>query len=152
MKKLFLFLFVALVSATAAMAMKPNMQFGVDYDYSSKGGNSGFGFQLEYQFLDNLRISPEFIYSCENGDAGHFTNVNINLQYVIDSHVGFNVYPMAGFAYVNSKGDINKCGANVGCGVEFNIGRNFAIYTEETFQMVDHATRFITGVGLKYAF
>ena len=151
MKKVLISLFVAMM-AFASQAMVPNMTFGVDYDYSSKGGNSGFGFQLEYQFLDNLRIAPEFIYSFDHGDAGHFTNVNINLQYVINTHAGFNVYPLAGFAYVKSKGDVNKCGANVGCGVEFNVGRNFAFYTEETFQMVDHATRFITGIGLKYSF
>ena len=62
MKKVLISLFVAMM-AFASQAMVPNMTFGVDYDYSSKGGNSGFGFQLEYQFLDNLRIAPEFIYS-----------------------------------------------------------------------------------------
>ncbi|MDO4512342.1 MAG: outer membrane beta-barrel protein [Bacteroidales bacterium] len=152
MKKIIITLAIALVASISMFAQAPKMAVGVDYNYSSKGGNSGIGLQLEYQLFEHLRVSPEFIYSFEKGDHGHFTNVNINLQYTIGTGSGFTVYPLAGFAYVNAAGDVNKCGANVGCGAEYHFSSKFAIYTEETFQMVSHATRFITGVGVKYSF
>lgn len=152
MKKIILMLVIVIAAATNITAKGSNMAFGVDYNYSSKGGGSGVGFQLEYELLKNLRIAPEFIYTFSTDDCGHFSNVNINLQYVVKTGSGFDLYPMVGLAYVNGEGDLNNCGMNVGCGAEFSLSSELSIYTEQTLQLVNDATRFIPAFGLKYKF
>lgn len=150
MKKIVVTLAFA-VMAAAGMLAQGNMSVGVDYNYSTKGGTSGLGVQLEYEFVKNFRVAPELIYSFSSGDHGHVTNVNLNLQYVVGTASGFNLYPMAGLAYVNGDGADN-CGMNLGCGAEYALSSGFSIYTEQTFQMVKHATRFIPAFGVKFSF
>ncbi len=150
MKKIVITLIFAVMAAMGLYA-QGNMSVGVDYNYSTKGGASGLGVQLEYEFVKNFRVAPELIYTFSSGDHGHFTNVNLNLQYVVGTGSGFELYPMAGLAYVNG-GGADNCGVNVGCGAEYGITSGFSIYTEQTFQMVKHCTRFIPAFGVKFSF
>ena len=116
---------IMIAAATNITAKGANMAFGVDYNYSS---------------------------TFSTDDCGHFTNVNINLQYVVKTGSGFDLYPMVGLAYVNGEGDLNNCGMNLGCGAEFSLSSELSIYTEQTLQLVNDATRFIPAFGLKYKF
>lgn len=157
MKKIIILLAAALVASICSYARNDysKLSVGAEYNISTKGGCSGVGVQLEYELFEHIRVSPEFVYSFANGNKGHFTNFNANVQYVIDTNSGFDFYPMAGFAYVNTgkeDGNKNNCGMNVGCGAEYNLSDRFTIFTEETFQMVKNSTRFITAFGVKYSF
>ncbi|MDO4970720.1 MAG: outer membrane beta-barrel protein [Bacteroidales bacterium] len=157
MKKIVILLAAILLATVSSYASNNNskMSVGAEYNISTKGGCSGVGFQLEYELFDHIRVAPEFIYSFANGSKGHFTNLNVNVEYVIDTNSGFDFYPMAGLAYVNSgkeEGNKNNFGFNAGCGVEFNLSNRFTLFGEETFQMVKNSTRFITAIGVKYAF
>lgn len=152
MRKIMMILAIAIVSTLGASAKSSKMSLGVDYNYSSKGGGSGLGVQLEYEIFKNVRLAPELIYTFAHDGHTHYTNVNFNVQYVVPTMAGFNLYPLAGLAYVNGDNDLNNCGVNLGCGFEYSFSKDFSIYTEQTFQLVSDATRFIPAFGIKYSF
>ena len=154
MKKTILTLVVALVAAFSANAFDMGkMSIGAEYNYASKGGLSGFGVQMQYQLpIAHLRVAPEFNYFFGKKEHADRFNVNVNLHYMINSGSGFDLYPLAGISYANLGKDVNRLGANVGCGAEYNITGQIGIFCEERLQLMKDCTQFVTAIGVKYSF
>lgn len=155
MKKLVLVSIVALMGIFTMNAAQGEKAFGAQFNYASKHSMVGLGLNFNYEFINNVRVEPEFIYYFKNEGLNAF-NVNLNFNYLIRTSSRFAIYPLAGFSYARITPEIgdgvNRFGANVGVGVEYNINNRFAFYIEERFQILKDMNQSVTGLGVKYKF
>ncbi len=155
MKKLVLVSIVALMGIFTMNAAQGEKAFGAQFNYASKHSMVGLGLNFNYEFINNVRVEPEFIYYFKNEGLNAF-NVNLNFNYLIRTSSRFAIYPLAGFSYARITPEIgdgvNRFGANVGVGVEYSINNRFAFYIEERFQILKDMNQSVTGLGVKYKF
>ena len=155
MKKLVLVSIVALLGIFTVNAAQGEKAFGAQFNYASKHSMVGLGLNFNYEFINNVRVEPEFIYYFKNEGLNAF-NVNLNFNYLIRTSSRFAIYPLAGFSYARITPEIgdgvNRFGANVGVGVEYSINNRFAFYIEERFQILKDMNQSVTGLGVKYKF
>lgn len=158
MKKLIIVAIVAITSVMGLRAAEGDMALGLQFNYASKNSMIGLGVVYQVEPVRNFRIAPEFIYYFENNNLSDY-NVNINFHYLIPTSSNVNIYPLAGFSYVNFKDSYggvsthtNRYGANVGIGFEYMINNKFKFYTEERFHIIKHWNESVTSLGLKYFF
>lgn len=155
MKKLFLLSIVALLGIFSMQAEKGEKAFGAQFNYASKHSMVGLGLNFHYEFINNVRVEPEFIYYFKSEGINAF-NVNLNFNYLIRTSDRFAIYPLAGFSYARITpeigGGVNRFGANVGVGAEYTINNRFAFYVEERFQILKDMNQSVTCLGVKYKF
>ena len=155
MKKFLLLSLVALAGVFSMNAAQGEKAFGAQFSYASKHSMVGLGLNFQYEFVDNFRIEPEFIYYFESDHVSAF-NVNLNLNYLIRTSNKFAIYPIAGFSYARVTPEIgdgvNRFGANVGVGAEYTINNHFGFYVEERFQILKDMNQSVTCLGVKYKF
>ena len=117
MKKLLLLSIVALLGIFSMQAEKGEKAFGAQFNYASKHSMVGLGLNFHYEFINNVRVEPEFIYYFKSEGINAF-NVNLNFNYLIRTSDRFAIYPLAGFSYARITpeigGGVNRFGANVG--------------------------------------
>jgi len=154
MKKIVLVSIIAMLGIFTMNAAQGEKAFGAQFNYASKYSLVGLDLNFQYEFLDNARLEPEFIYYFENDGLSAY-NVNMNFHYLIRTSHRFALYPLAGFSYarVNDYGDgENRFGANVGVGTEYSINNHCAFYIEQRFQILKDMNQSVTGLGFKYKF
>jgi outer membrane protein X len=155
MKKIFLFLVLSVISSIGAYAGTGDMALAVKFDYASKYSQPGLGFEYQLSVVDNVRLAPEFNYYFKN-DGVSTWDMNFNVQYVIYPFSNFSIYPFAGFSYTSWDYDyadnVNKAGANIGCGAEYRISPKVSFITEERFLLISDRNQSITSFGLKFRF
>lgn len=155
MKKFFLVSIVVLFSAVIVNAQKGNISVGGQFNYASKNTMVGLGVNVQYEFVKNVRLEPEFIYYFEN-DGISILNCNLNFHYLIKPGGHFTLYPIAGVSYARFMDDFwddeNRIGANVGFGAEYAINEHFRFYTEERIQILKEWNQSVTCLGIKYKF
>lgn len=155
MKKLLLIGLLALAGTIGASAAQGEKSIGAQFGYASKHSMVGLGLNFQYEFVNNVRIEPEFIYYFESDHINVF-NVNLNLHYLIRTSSRFALYPLAGFSYARVTPDgfdgMNRFGANVGVGAEYTISNHCAFYTEQRFQILKDMNQSVTCLGFKYKF
>ena len=157
MKK-YLLLAIAALASLSALAVEGDMSIGAQFNYGSRNSMYGLGVQFQIEPVNHFRIAPEFIYYFEDGGYSA-ANANLNFHYLITSYSGFTIYPIAGFAYSHIKHEHgtyetnkDRYGANVGCGTEYSINKDFKFYVEERFQILKDWNQSVTTLGLKYTF
>ncbi len=155
MKKFLFVSIIALLGIFSMNAEKGEKALGVQFDYASKHSMVGLGLNFQYEFINNVRIEPEFIYYFKNEGIDAF-NVNLNFNYLIRTSSKFAIYPLAGFSFarVTLEGfdGVNRFGANIGLGSEYSLNDHFAFYVEQRFQILKDMNQSVTCLGLKYKF
>ncbi len=155
MKKFLILSVVALAGAFSMSAAQGEKAFGAQFNYATKHSMVGLGLNFQYEFVNNFRIEPEFIYYFESDHLNAY-NLNLNLNYLIRTSNRFALYPLAGFSYARISpeyGDgVNRFGANVGVGTEYSINNHCAFYLEQRFQILKDMNQSVTGLGFKYKF
>ncbi len=129
--------------------------FGAQFNYASKHSMVGLGLNFHYEFINNVRVEPEFIYYFKSDGIDAY-NLNLNFNYLIRTSRSFAIYPLAGFSYARISPEIgdgvNRFGANVGLGANYTINNHFAFYVEQRFQILKDMNQSVTGLGVKYSF
>lgn len=153
MKKFFIMSIVALACVFSVNAQKGDFSIGGQFDYASKDALVGLGVNIQYEFIYDFRVSPEFIYYFEN-DGLSALNCNLNFHYLIHPGSNFVLYPLAGFSFARFMGwgDENRFGANVGFGTEYRLNDHFRFYAEERFQILKDYNQSVTLFGIRYKF
>lgn len=155
MKKFLILSLVAIASVFSMNAAKGEKALGAQFNYASKHSMVGLGLNFQYEFINNFRVEPEFIYYFESDHLTAF-NVNLNFNYLIRTSSRFALYPLVGFSYARINPEIgdgvNRFGANVGLGSEYSINQHVAFFVEQRFQILKDMNQSVTGLGLKYKF
>lgn len=153
MKKLLFVSIVALICVASLHAQKGDFSIGGQFNYASKNTMVGLGANIQYEFINDFRVSPEFIYYFENDGLSAF-NCNLNFHYLIHPGGNFVLYPMVGFSFARFMGwgDENRFGANIGFGAEYRLNEHIRFYTEERFQILKDWNQSVTSLGIRYKF
>lgn len=158
MKRFLLIAIVALATALGASAEAGDISVGGQFAYASKNSMAGLGLQVQVEPITNWRFAPEFIYYFKNDNLSAY-NANVNIHYVIPTSSTFAIYPLAGFTFTHFKyediiGDnsLDRCGANIGMGAQYQIKERLHFFTEERFQILKNWNQSVTVLGLKYTF
>lgn len=162
MKKMLFVSIVALICVASLHAQKGDFSIGGQFNYASKNTMVGLGANIQYEFINDFRVSPEFIYYLENDDLSAF-NCNLNFHYLIHPGGNFILYPMVGFSFARFHDDYwddeiddysgeTRFGANIGFGAEYRLNEHIRFYTEERFQILKDWNQGVTSLGIRYKF
>ena len=156
MKKYILMAIIAIAATFNSYAEQGDVAATAQFVYASKHSMAGLGAQLQYEFATNWRVAPEFIYYFKD-DGLSALNVNLNLHYIIPTSHSFAIYPMVGFTYAHYMPDgpgkdIDRCGANVGVGAQYQIKENLFFFSEERVHIMKDFNQSVTVLGFKYKF
>lgn len=158
MRKYILLAVAGLMTAIGLHAEQGDVSIAAQFAYASRHSMAGLGAQVQVEPITNLRFAPEFIYYFENDHHSGY-NVNLNLHYVIPTSSTFALYPLAGFSFGHYKVDTglgdtsaDRCGANVGLGVQYRIKDGLYFFSEQRFQILKNHNQSVTLLGLKYSF
>lgn len=158
MKKYIFMAILAVATVFGVHAESGDIAVGAQFAYASKHSMAGLGLQVQIEPITNWRFAPEFMYYFKNDNVSAI-NANINIHYVIPTSPTFAIYPLAGFSFASYKADgiiddetVNRCGANIGMGAQYQIKERLHFFTEERFQILKDFNQSVTCLGLKYTF
>lgn len=140
--------------ALAAQRSRQPMAVGMAYGYATEYHQHGVGAKLQLGIDSHWRIEPEMIYFAQNREVTTL-QLNANVHYV--QHVGgpLSLYPFVGVTYSHwgyNGPDHSRWGANLGAGLEVNLGRRWVAFGEFRFMLVKQETQAVTTLGLKHLF
>src|SRR5690606_16297649 len=115
----------------------------------------GFGANAEFPIMENLTISPGFIFYLPKDEVYvkmTIFELNANANYYFINDDTFGIYGLAGLNYTNVKvrvedfgfglGDTSsnegKFGLNLGGGANFNLGKNWMPFAELKYVLSDY--------------
>jgi opacity protein-like surface antigen len=137
MKKLF-FVICMMLMSVSTFAQQGKMTVGIHGDYMiDTPKNFGFGANIGYEVIDNVRGVAEFNYLLKKDEVS-FWNVEVNAEYLFKLADGaFTIYPLVGIDLLGQSAGDNtdsKLGLNLGGGVEFQLMENLAIKAEYNYK------------------
>ncbi len=137
MKKLFFVVCMALVSATS-FAQQGKVTLGVHGDYMIDSPNNfGFGANVGYEFINNLRGTAEFNYLFKKDEAS-FWNLEADVAYLFRIPKSpVTLYPLVGADFLGIKvfdESESKMGLNIGAGIEVGITSNIGLRVEYNYK------------------
>lgn len=154
--------FAGLLSVSA----QDNTRLGAMVAYGTEIENIGFGVNAEFPIMENLTISPGFIYYLPKDEAGISVNWwelngNANYYFVQNENMGF--YGLGGLNYTHVKIDFDagdwggtslessdgRVGLNLGAGINFNIGSSITPFAEAKYVIID-GSQLVIGAGVKF--
>ena len=149
-------LFIGLFSNNV-QAQEIETRIGGMLAYGTEIENIGIGANAEFGIIENLSISPSFIYyfSKENGPIKvNWWEINGNANYYLVQDPGFQVYGLAGLNYTNVKvkydgpsgspygddfsGSDGRFGLNLGAGANLDLGSNITPFAELKYVIIDN--------------
>lgn len=137
MKKV-LFIICMMLASTATFAQKESLTLGVHGNYMIDSPNNfGFGANVGYEFINNLRGVAEVNYFLKK-DYVSFWNVEANVEYLFRVGDGFTLYPLAGLDFLGASfeggGSESKMGLNLGAGAEYAVSKNLSLKVEYNYK------------------
>ncbi|WP_458627628.1 outer membrane protein [Winogradskyella sp. PC D3.3] len=134
--------------------------------YGSEIENIGIGANAEFPIVENLTISPSFIYYFPKDEYGikiNWFEVNANANYYFLNEDHIDVYGIAGLNYssVNVKYENDsifgedysasdgRVGLNLGAGTNINIGSNITPFAEIKYVIIDGG-QLVIAAGVKF--
>ena len=148
MKKLF-FVICMMLMSVATFAQQGKMTIGIHGDYMiDSPKNFGFGANIGYEVIDNVRGVAEFNYFLKKDHVSAW-NVDVNAEYLFRAGEAFTIYPLAGISLLGwsweGGGSDSKLGLNLGAGVEYQLSSNLALKAEYNYK-----TQYDGGSFLKF--
>ncbi|MCC8360039.1 outer membrane beta-barrel protein [Salinimicrobium sediminilitoris] len=165
MKLLFTSALIILGSCFVTNA-QTDTKMGAMAAYGTEIENLGLGVNAEFPVLENLSISPAFIYYFPKDEAGVSLNwweINGNANYYFMNSESLGFYGIAGLNYTHVKFDIDdapfadssmetsdgRFGLNLGAGANFDIGSSITPFAEAKYVIID-GSQLVLAAGVKF--
>ncbi len=134
--------------------------------YGTEIENVGIGVNAEFPVMENLTISPGFIYFLPKDESGINVNwweLNGNANYYFMNSESLGFYGIAGLNYTNVSVDFDETpfggssmeasdgrfGLNLGAGANFNIGSSITPFAEAKYVIID-GSQLVLAAGVKF--
>lgn len=138
---------------------------GLMLGYGSEIERVGIGVVGEFSIMNNLSISPSFLFYFPEKYyyiTRNMWEVNGNVNYYFLSLDQMGAYGLAGinYSHLSAKGDYmgisssdgeGKIGANIGGGFKFHLSEKFAPFAEVKYVISDY-DQVVAMIGMKYKF
>lgn len=163
MKKFLMLFSLLFMFLGGIQAQKGKQAIGFGLNYGTQIESMGLGIKYQYNITDPIRLEPSLNYFFENDNVS-MLDFNVNLHYLCPVGRGVKLYPLFGLTLTNWMLDIdtgfgediddNECrfGVNLGGGVEFDLGHNWAINLEGKYQLVSDFDQGVINIGASYRF
>lgn len=139
---------------------------GAMVTYGTEVENVGIGVDAEFPIIENLSLSPSFIYYLPKDDYGVSLNwwelnADANYYFVDNESIGF--YGLGGLNYTHVSFDFDgsawggssmessdgRFGLNLGAGANFNIGSSIVPFAEAKYVIID-GSQLVIAAGVKF--
>lgn len=160
--------FLSLFSLSTASAQEIDTRIGGMLAYGTKIENIGIGANAEFGIIENLSISPSFIFYLPKKNGPVKTNwfeLNANANYYFLSEDKFDVYGLAGLNYSQIKVKFDgpahgvygegisasdgRVGLNIGGGANLNLDGNIIPFAEIKYVIIDGG-QLVIAAGVKF--
>lgn len=143
-----------------------DMRIGVLLGYGSEIESFGIGVNAEFPIIENLTISPSFMYFLPKDQEFIKTTIfeiNGNANYYFVETESLSFYGLGGlnytsvkvevedfgFGFGNVSGSDGKIGLNIGAGANFNMGSNWMPFAELKYVLSDF-DQLVINAGVKF--
>tara|TARA_R110000823_G_scaffold288701_1_gene406889 strand:+ start:41698 stop:42213 length:516 start_codon:yes stop_codon:yes gene_type:complete len=166
-KKLF-FATVLFFAGFMASQAQIDTRIGAELAYGTEIENLGIGANAEFGVLDNLSISPSFIYYLPKEESFITVNwweVNGNVNYYFLQNKSFQLYGLGGLNYTNVSVDADidfgefgnfssdesdgRFGLNLGAGANLDLGSSIMPFAELKYVIIDGG-QLVLAAGVKF--
>ncbi len=140
-------------------------RIGVMLNYGTEVEAIGAGVNAEFPIIENLTISPAFIYYFPGDQFGGSLNwweINGNANYYFVNNENLGFYGMGGLNYTNvsfdwegesfgaAESSDGRFGLNLGAGANFSIDSNITPFAEAKYVIIDGG-QLVIGAGVKFS-
>lgn len=166
-KKLF-FVTVLFFAGFMVSQAQIDTRIGAELAYGTEIENLGIGANAEFGVLDNLSISPSFIYYLPKEESYITVNwweINGNVNYYFMQDEGFQLYGLGGLNYTNVNvkyekdifggfgsnvsGSDGRFGLNIGGGANLKLDGNITPFAELKYVIIDGG-QLVLAAGVKF--
>lgn len=155
-----------LFTGVCTMSAQTDTRLGAMLAYGTEIENLGFGVNAEFPIIENLTISPGFIYYLPKDESGISVNwweLNANANYYLLHEDTFGLYGLAGINYSHVKVDFDgtqwggasmeasdgRIGLNLGVGANFTIGSSVVPFVETKYVIIDEG-QLVVAAGVRF--
>ncbi|MDT0642811.1 outer membrane beta-barrel protein [Zunongwangia sp. F363] len=141
-------------------------RLGAMLAYGTEIENLGIGVNAEFPIMENLSISPGFIYYLPKDQSGidlNWWEINGNANYYFIDNERLVFYGLGGLNYSHVQLDYDgsqfgggsmevsdgRFGLNLGAGANFSIGSNITPFAEIKYVIIDGG-QLVIGAGVKF--
>lgn len=169
MKKFFFVIAMCFIASVATFAQDNKWGVGLNIGYGTDIAKPFLGVKGHYDLTEAFTVAASFNHYFK--DSMEEMGVEVDLKcWDINADVHWNVihgekfkfYPLVGLTYLHAKASAEesgvtvsasdgKFGANVGVGLQFNLGSNWGIGVEAKYQIIDGA-QFVPMATIMYRF
>lgn len=164
MKKLILSAMI-LFTGNGLLNAQNDSNIGLMFGFGSEIDRFAIGAIGEFSIMDNLSISPNFLFYFPEKYhyiTNNFWEVNGNINYYFINNESMGVYGLGGLNYTHAsvKADFmgisdsdseGKFGANLGGGFKYHLSNKFAPFAELKYVISDY-DQVVAMIGMKYKF
>lgn len=164
--KLFLTTVLLFLIGTSVSSAQTETRLGAMVVYGTEIENVGIGVNAEFPIMENLTISPGFIYYLPKEETGvdiNWWELNGNANYYFLNEESFGFYGIAGLNYSHVSIDFDgptfggssmetsdgRFGLNLGAGANFNIGGSITPFAEAKYVIID-GSQLVIGAGVRF--
>lgn len=157
---------VLFFGGTLMSSAQTDTRLGAMVAYGTEIENIGIGVNAEFPIMENLTISPAFIYYLPKDESGMditWWELNGNANYYFLNDESFGFYGIAGLNYTNVSIDFDgtdfggtsmessdgRFGLNLGAGANFNIGSSITPFAEAKYIIID-GSQLVIGAGVRF--
>lgn len=165
MKKIMATLCMVMFSFLSVNAQE-DTRIGAMLAYGTEIENIGIGANAEFPIMENLTISPSFIYYLPKKEymvRVNWFEVNANANYYFVNQDNMSVYALGGLSYNSVKVSFDddygilgnysdsdgRFGLNLGGGINFKISGNIIPFAELKYVIIDGG-QLVAGAGMKF--
>ena len=166
--KLFFITALLFLGGIFVSSAQTETRLGAMVAYGTEIENVGIGVNAEFPILEDLTISPGFIYYLPKDESGVSVNwweLNGNANYYLVNSESLAFYALGGINYSQVKVEYDgggfggfagsmsasdgRVGLNLGAGANFNIGGSITPFAEAKYVIIDGA-QLVIGAGVKF--
>lgn len=145
MKKLFMLIMVFMLAIAASAQNFELKSLDMKGNFRSDFG-MGVGVTMGVDVFD---FSPSYNYYFNSANNYWTIDADFHYNFIVARDV--KVYPIAGLAILNCDSS-TKIGADLGCGVNYNLNREWSLKGELKYQVIKNWDDLYLSAGLSYHF
>lgn len=147
---------VALLSvSSAASAQTGEKTIGISGGFATHNSGGFTEVYMHYTIVPHVRLAPDLGYVFRNEGKSAFV-FDVDLHFPFRIARGFDIYPLAGFAFNNwsyqGGGHDTRCGMNIGGGFDVYLTKQLKLTLQGKYSMMNDTDGGFIGMGIGYNF